>query len=141
MALINEIKFDGQGLVPAVLIDIKGQVLMLAYMNEEAFLKTVETKKATFYSRSRKKLWTKGEESGNFMDVLEIYLDCDGDVLLLKVKPAGPACHLGYMSCFFRRLEENDWRIIMDREFDPAEVYKKNGKKDGDKKNGDGSGI
>ncbi len=123
MALIDEIKFDGRGLVPAVLIDRDGQVLMLAYMNEEAFLKTVETKKATFYSRSRKKLWTKGEESGNVMEVLEIYLDCDGDSLLLKVKPAGPACHLGYRSCFFRRLEDDDWRIIMD------------------KKNGDGSGF
>jgi len=125
MALIDEIKFDAQGLVPVVLIDMSWRVLMLAYMNEEAFLKTVETKKATFYSRSRKKLWTKGEESGNFMEVLEIYLDCDGDTLLLRVKPAGPACHLGYKGCFFRRLEENNWRIIMDREFDPGKVYKK----------------
>jgi len=137
MALIDEIKFDDQGLVPAVLIDMDGQVLMLGYMNEEAFLKTVETKKATFYSRSRKKLWTKGEESGNSMEVLDIYLDCDGDTLLLKVKPAGPACHLGYKTCFFRRLDGSLWRKIMEREFDPAEVYnKKNGKK-----NGDGSDI
>lgn len=131
MALIDEIKFDAQGLVPVVLIDTSWRVLMLAYMNEEALLKTVETKKATFYSRSRKKLWTKGEESGNFMEVLEIYLDCDGDTLLLRVKPAGPACHLGYKGCFFRRLEDGAWRIIMDREFDPDKVYKK--------KNGDGS--
>ncbi|MFH1957179.1 MAG: phosphoribosyl-AMP cyclohydrolase [bacterium] len=133
MALIDEIKFDGRGLVPAVLIGVDGQVLMLAYMNEEAFLKTVETKKATFYSRSRKKLWTKGEESGNFMEVLEIYLDCDGDSLLLKVKPAAyGACHLGYKACFFRQLEGNNWRIIMDREFNPAEVYKKKNEKNGD---------
>lgn len=125
MALVDEIKFNAQGLVPVVLIDTEGQVLMLAYMNEESFLKTVETKKATFYSRSRKKLWTKGEESGNFMEVLEIYLDCDGDTLLLKVEPTGPACHLGYRGCFYRRLEDGNWRIIMDREFDPAEVYKK----------------
>ncbi|MCD6413858.1 MAG: phosphoribosyl-AMP cyclohydrolase [Elusimicrobia bacterium] len=124
MAVIDEVKFDKNGLVPAVLVDKDGNVLMLAYMNREAFLKTIETGKATFFSRSRQKLWTKGEESGNFMEVLEIFLDCDGDALTIKVNPKGPACHTGRRSCFFRKLEGDRWKIIMKQEFNPKEIYK-----------------
>jgi len=126
MEILNDLKFDENGLLPAVLVDEeRGDVLMLAYMNKEAFLKTVKEGKATFYSRSRKKLWTKGEESGNFMEVSEILLDCDGDALVVKVKPKGPACHKGYRSCFFRKLEGQNWKIILQKEFDPSKVYKK----------------
>ncbi len=125
MTAIDEIKFGEDGLLPTVLIDESGQVLMLAYMNRESFLKTVSTGKATFFSRSRRKLWTKGEESGNFMEVKEIFLDCDGDALTIKVNPRGPACHTGRRSCFYRKLENDKWKIIMEPEFDPKKVYKK----------------
>ena len=98
------IRFDGQGLVPAVLQDATtGQVLMVAWMNEQALRRTLETGQAHFWSRSRQELWHKGATSGNFMDVREIWVDCDADTLLLKVDPAGPACHTGRRSCFYRR--------------------------------------
>lgn len=128
MALINEIEFDSAGLVPAVTVDANGRVLMLAYMNRESFEKTVATGKATFYSRSRKKLWTKGEESGNVLEVTDIFLDCDGDALVVRVKSGVPACHTGYASCFYRKLEKGNWKIIMKREFDPGKVYPVSGK-------------
>jgi len=104
--LFDEVVFDEAGLVPAILQDINtGQVLMLAYMNKEALAKTLESGEAWFYSRSRKELWHKGETSGDFQQVIEIKLDCDGDALLLKVIPVtGKACHTGEKSCFFRRL-------------------------------------
>ena len=98
------IKFDEQGLVPAVLQDATtGQVLMVAWMNEEALRRTQETGQAHFWSRSRQELWHKGATSGNFMNVREIWVDCDADTLLLKVNPTGPACHTGEQSCFYRR--------------------------------------
>lgn len=96
-------RFDRDGLVPAVVQAAgDGAVLMLAYMNEEAWAQTLSTRFATFYSRERRALWRKGETSGNVMRVLEIRLDCDGDAVLLIVDPAGPACHTGERSCFFR---------------------------------------
>jgi phosphoribosyl-AMP cyclohydrolase len=99
------IRFDERGLVPAVVQDsTTGQVLMVAWMNEEALRRTQETGQAHFWSRSRQELWRKGATSGNVMAVREIWLDCDADTLLLKVDPAGPACHTGQQSCFFRRL-------------------------------------
>jgi len=102
---IDKIKFDENGLIPAVLQDNEtGEVLMVAYMNKEALEKTLETKKAHFWSRSRNELWLKGETSGNYQFVEEVRLDCDGDTLLVLVKPAGPACHTGERSCFFNRL-------------------------------------
>lgn len=128
MALTDEIKFDPAGLVPAVAVDEGGCVLMLAYMNRESFEKTIATGKTTFYSRSRKKLWTKGEESGNVLEMLDIYLDCDGDALVVKVRSGVPACHKGYASCFYRKLEKGNWKIIMKREFDPGKVYPVSGK-------------
>ena len=99
------IEFDKRGLVPAVVQDgATGQVLMVAWMNEEALRRTRETGQAHFWSRSRQELWHKGATSGNFMNVREIWVDCDADTLLLKVAPAGPACHTGHRSCFYRRL-------------------------------------
>ena len=102
-----DIRYDGRGLVAAVLQDAgSGQVLMVAWMNEEALRRTLETGQAHFWSRSRQELWHKGATSGHFMDVREIWVDCDADTLLLKVDPAGPACHTGERSCFYRRLAE-----------------------------------
>lgn len=105
------LKFNSDGLIPAVLQDADTkEILMLAYMNKESFDKTVETGKATFYSRSRQKLWTKGEESGNFMNVEAIYTDCDNDSLVLLVTPEGEkkACHTGKRSCFYRKIENGE---------------------------------
>lgn len=104
-----EIKFDEKGLVPAVVQNAKtGEVLMVAYMNEESFKMTQETCKATFFSRSRQELWIKGATSGNYMNVEEIRIDCDGDCLLVKVNPDGPACHTGNRSCFYRICDGDD---------------------------------
>ena len=98
-------KFDSSGLLTAVVTDsADGAVLMVAFMNAEALAKTQETGLAHFYSRSRQKLWLKGETSGHFLQVEEILVDCDQDALVLKAKPAGPACHTGARSCFYRRL-------------------------------------
>jgi phosphoribosyl-AMP cyclohydrolase len=98
------LKFDHQGLVPAVVQDANsGEVLVVAWMNKEALKRTCETKQAHFWSRSRQELWHKGATSGNTMNVREIWVDCDADTLLLSVDPAGPACHTGRRSCFYRR--------------------------------------
>lgn len=126
--LINKLKFDTNGLIPAIVQDYNdNKVLMVAYMNKEAFLKTIETKKAHFYSRSRKKLWMKGEESGNVQIVKEILIDCDNDCILLKVEQIGGAsCHTGYRSCFFRKLtDKSGFKIVEKKIFDPDKVYKK----------------
>jgi phosphoribosyl-AMP cyclohydrolase len=113
------------GLVTAVIQDYSsGRVLMVGFMNEEAFRKTVETGFATFFSRSRNKLWLKGESSGHRLVVKEISTDCDRDALLVRVEALGPGvCHEGYQSCFFRRLEEGDWRVSEPRAYDPDAVY------------------
>ncbi|MBI5653771.1 MAG: phosphoribosyl-AMP cyclohydrolase [Chloroflexi bacterium] len=101
----NEVNWDANGLVPAIAQDeTTNQVLMLAYMNAASLARTIATGNATFWSRRRKQLWTKGETSGNFLRVREIKYDCDGDALLLIVKPEGPACHTGEVSCFYRSL-------------------------------------
>jgi phosphoribosyl-AMP cyclohydrolase len=116
-------KFDG--LVAAVIQDAAtGRVLMVGYMNQAAFDKTVSTGCVTFFSRSRRKLWTKGETSGHFLKVREIATDCDQDALLIRADPLGPGvCHNGYQSCFYRRLENGRWRESEERAFDPAAVY------------------
>ena len=113
------------GLVAAVIQDAtSGRVLMVGFMNEEAFRNTVETGYATFYSRSRNKLWLKGESSGHRLVVKEISTDCDRDAVLLKVDAQGPGvCHEGYQSCFFRQLENKEWKITEARAYDPAAVY------------------
>ena len=118
------IDFDkAGGVVPVVAVDyISGRLLMMAYMNREAFDETVATGRACYYSRSRKRLWRKGEESGNFQVVREIRLDCDADTLVLAVEQRGDsaACHLGYESCFFRTLDGDEWRMADTRKVDPA---------------------
>ena len=122
-----EIAFEkGGGLVPAIIQDGRtGQVLMLGFMNAEALAETRRTGEAVFFSRSRNRLWKKGESSGHVLCVLEICIDCDADALLLRVKALGPGvCHEGYRSCFFRQIEENgNTRTIEERTFDPAKVY------------------
>jgi phosphoribosyl-AMP cyclohydrolase len=113
------------GLITAVIQDAaSGRVLMVGYMNEEAFRHTVETGFATFYSRSRQKLWLKGESSGHRLLVREISTDCDLDAVLVKVEAIGPGvCHEGYESCFFRRLEDGEWKVVDQRAYDPQAVY------------------
>jgi len=113
------------GLLPAVIQDHQtGRVLMVGFMNDEAFRRTVDTGFATFYSRSRNKLWLKGESSGHRLAVKEISTDCDLDTVLVKVEAQGPGvCHEGYQSCFFRRLENGEWKVSEERTYDPAAVY------------------
>ncbi|HAX61626.1 MAG TPA: phosphoribosyl-AMP cyclohydrolase [Elusimicrobia bacterium] len=118
-----KLKFDEKGLIPAIIQDAKTkEVLMLAYMNAESIRRTLKTGKTWFYSRSRKKFWMKGEESGNVQKVKKILIDCDADTILILVEPKGPACHEGYNSCFFRKI---NGKIILKRIFDPKKVYKK----------------
>lgn len=125
--LLNVIDFaKGDGLISAIVQDvITNEVLMIAYMNQASFIRTLELGEAVYWSRSRQRLWHKGEESGNVQKIREIYLDCDGDALLLKVEQIGnAACHTGKRSCFFRRI---DGEVIQDvgvQIFDPKQVYK-----------------
>ncbi len=122
MTDIGEIRFDANGLVPAVVVDAAGgKVLMLAYMNEESLKKTMQTGLATFWSRSRQELWTKGETSGNYMHVVSITADCDRDSLVIKARPDGPACHLGTESCFEYPLFESE---TPDEAFSLESLYK-----------------
>jgi phosphoribosyl-AMP cyclohydrolase len=116
----------GDGLVPVIVQDDEtGEVLMLAYMSREAWLKTLETGKATYWSRSRNELWVKGETSGHVQLVKEILVDCDSDTLLLKVHQlGGAACHTGYKSCFYRRVINEKTEIIGEPVFKPEDVYK-----------------
>lgn len=115
------------GLVSAIAQDAAtGEVLMIAWMNQEAFEETVRTGRAVYFSRSRQKLWRKGEESGHVQEVKEIYVDCDADAVLLKIcQIGGAACHEGYKSCFFRRLDKDQVTVVGERVFDPKDVYKK----------------
>lgn len=116
-----------EGLLPAIAQDAEtGDVLMLAWMNREAFEETLRTGRAVYYSRSRSKLWRKGEESGNVQEVREVFIDCDADTILLKVHQiGGAACHEGYRSCFFRRIEGETFQVVGDRIFDPKQVYRR----------------
>ncbi|MEW6218498.1 MAG: phosphoribosyl-AMP cyclohydrolase [Thermodesulfobacteriota bacterium] len=121
------LRFDkGNGLLPAIAQDWQsGEVLMTAYINQEAWAATLATGKAHYWSRSRGKLWLKGELSGHVQLVKEILVDCDEDTVIYKVEQLGPAaCHKGFRSCFFRRVEAGGLTEIMPRAFDPAEVYK-----------------
>ncbi|MBL1351953.1 MAG: phosphoribosyl-AMP cyclohydrolase [Zetaproteobacteria bacterium] len=113
MSLIESIAFNDAGLVPAIAQDAKsGRVLMMAWMNKEAVLQTLETGYAHYYSRSRQKQWQKGESSGHVQKVLDIYLDCDGDTMLLKIDQKGSACHTNRKSCFYKQKQGNDWITI-----------------------------
>jgi len=123
-----ELKFDKMGgLVPAIAQDYKtGEVLMLAYMNEEAWGETLKTGKATYYSRSRQELWIKGNTSGHQQIVKEIRVDCDDDTIVLKIEQiGGAACHTGHRSCFHKIVENGSLKICGEPVFDPKEVYKK----------------
>jgi phosphoribosyl-AMP cyclohydrolase len=114
----------GDGLLPAIAQDAaSGQVLMLAWMNAESFAETLRTGRAVYYSRSRGRLWRKGEESGHVQTVREIYVDCDADTILLQVEQEGAACHEGYRTCFFREVTPDGLRISGERLVDPAQVY------------------
>jgi phosphoribosyl-AMP cyclohydrolase len=126
----NEFQPDfakGEGLLPAIAQDAEsGDVLMLAYMNAESYAETVATGRAVYFSRSRGKLWRKGEESGNVQEVRGIFVDCDNDTILLKVHQVGEAaCHTGYQSCFFRQVTPAGYEVVGKKVFDPEEVYKK----------------
>lgn len=115
------------GLLPVIAQDdTTGEVLMMAYMNPEAFAETLRTGRVCYFSRSRNRLWRKGEESGNVQELRGVYLDCDADTLLVKVRQiGGAACHEGYPSCFFRRIEGEELNIIAERVFNPDVVYHK----------------
>ncbi|MBW2199703.1 MAG: phosphoribosyl-AMP cyclohydrolase [Deltaproteobacteria bacterium] len=115
------------GLIPAVVQEYEtGEVLMLAFMNKEAWEETLSTGKATYYSRSRKKLWVKGKTSGNLQLIREIRIDCDNDTVLLKVEQlGGAACHTGHKSCFFKKVEDDSVKVVGTPLFDPEEVYNK----------------
>jgi phosphoribosyl-AMP cyclohydrolase len=117
----------GEGLLPAIAQDAEtGEVLMMAYMNAESFAETLASGRACYYSRSRGRLWRKGEESGHVQRVREVLVDCDGDAILLKVEQqGGAACHTGYRSCFYRRLTPEGPRIVGEKVFDPNQVYGK----------------
>jgi phosphoribosyl-AMP cyclohydrolase len=118
--------FDKQdGLIAAVVQDAKTRrVLMVGYMNREALDKTVSTGNVTFFSRSRQKLWTKGESSGHVLKLKALAVDCDGDALLVEAEPVGPGvCHAGYESCFYRKLTGGDWVVSEERAYDPDAVY------------------
>ncbi len=123
---IDKLKFKDNGLIPVVIQDYDDQkVLMVAYMNKEAIKLTIETGETHFYSRSRKKIWKKGETSGHVQKVKEILLDCDEDTLLIKVEQKTASCHNGYKSCFYRKIDSKGNLEIVDKKlFDPDEVYK-----------------
>ena len=123
---LNAVKWDEQGLVPVIAQDAKtGEVLMFAWMNREALEKTAELGQAVYWSRSRRKLWHKGEESGHFQKVVELRTDCDNDVILLKIEQVGGiACHTGRRSCFFNKLENGQWKSVEPVLKDPKEIYK-----------------
>ena len=126
MNWLDEIRWNEHGLVPVIAQDYKtGKVLMFAWMNREALLLTDDTKQAVYFSRSRNKLWRKGEESGHTQKVHEIRIDCDEDVILLKVEQVGGiACHTGRNSCFFKKLENGNWVIDQPIVKNPEDIYK-----------------
>ena len=127
MSFLDEVPWNGDGLIAAVAQDAKsGRVLTVAWMNRDALQETVDKKRAVYWSRSRRKLWRKGEESGNVQKVVEVRLDCDSDAVLLKVEQAGGiACHTGRESCFFRKLENGKWVTVDPVLKDPSLIYKK----------------
>ena len=125
--IADVIKWDGQGLIPVVVQDERTRdVVMVAYMNAEALELTRETKRAHYYSRSRKTLWLKGETSGHYQEVRDLYVDCDGDTLLLVVNQTVAACHTGYWSCFYRAWRDK-WMAVGEKVFDEEAVYSDKG--------------
>lgn len=125
MDWLDEIRFDDHGLVPAIAQDaVSGRILMMAWMNRESLRLTAEKQEAVYWSRSRQKLWHKGEESGHTQKIVDIRFDCDEDVILLKVEQSGGiACHTGRESCFYRQLQGNQWVTVDGVIKDPADIY------------------
>lgn len=122
--LLNQLKFDEKGLIPCIAQDSEtGEVLMFAFMNRESVAKSLETRIATYWSRSRGKLWVKGESSGHTQEIREIWFDCDKDCLLMKIKQNVAACHTGYRSCFFHQYDGKEIKEIGQKAFDPDKVY------------------
>ena len=125
---LSKLKFDSGGLIPAIIQDAAtGQVLMMAWMNRDSLEKTIQSGKTHFFSRSRNKLWLKGETSGHVQHVKSIAVDCDQDVLLIKVEQVGAACHEGFYSCFFREYQAgaDNWKLVGKKIFEPEKVYGK----------------
>ncbi len=123
--ILDQLKFDDKGLIPVILQDHEnGEILMFAFMNRESLKMTLENRLATYWSRSRKKLWVKGESSGHTQEVKEVYFDCDNDALLIKIKQNVAACHTGYRSCFFNKIEGDQVKTVGKKLFDEEKVYK-----------------
>ena len=120
-----DVTYNDKGLIAAIVQDVEsGQVLMLGWMNQAALEQTLQTRKATFYSRSRDKIWVKGESSGHIQQVVDVRVDCDQDAILLRCQSQGPACHVGYQTCFYRAIEPDDHlQFVESRVFDPDQVY------------------
>jgi len=126
MDILNKIKYDANGLVAAVMQDYEnGEVLMVAYMNSESLKTTLETGKAHFWSRSRQKFWMKGESSGHTQEIKEVFIDCDGDCILFKIKQNVAACHTGFRSCFYRKWDGEKLIETGEKLFNEDDVYKK----------------
>ena len=126
MDILDKIKYDANGLVAAVMQDYEnGEVLMVAYMNSESLKTTLETGKAHFWSRSRQKFWMKGESSGHTQEIKEVFIDCDGDCILFKIKQNVAACHTGFRSCFYRKWDGGKLIETSEKLFDENDVYKK----------------
>ena len=126
MDILNKIKYDANGLVAAVMQDYEnGEVLMVAYMNSESLKTTLETGKAHFWSRSRQKFWMKGESSGHTQEIKEVFIDCDGDCILFKIKQNVAACHTGFRSCFYRKWDGEKLIETSKKLFDEDDVYTK----------------
>jgi len=125
MNAVDKIQFNEKGLVPVITQDfVTSEILMMAWMNKEALSLSIKTQKAVYFSRSRQKLWFKGEESGHTQQIIEIYTDCDQDVIMLKVnQKGGIACHTGRANCFFNKLENNEWVSIAEVIKNPKEIY------------------
>ncbi|ABL02070.1 phosphoribosyl-AMP cyclohydrolase [Candidatus Ruthia magnifica str. Cm (Calyptogena magnifica)] len=125
MDALKQTKFDDKNLIPAIVQDFKtGDILMFAWMNQESLALTIEKQQAVYYSRSRKKLWFKGEQSGHTQLIKEIFTDCDNDVILLRVDQVGGiACHTGRKSCFFQQLDKNNWKTVANVLKNPKDIY------------------
>ncbi|MCX7704854.1 MAG: phosphoribosyl-AMP cyclohydrolase [bacterium] len=124
MDILKQLKFNENGLIPAIVQDASGKVLMLGYMNKESFQKSIETGTVHFWSRSRKKIWKKGETSGHIQKIVEIRIDCDMDTLLFIVEQTCACCHEGYYSCFWKKIVGDNFKVIEDKIFNPEKVYK-----------------
>lgn len=126
MKLAEQVKFNKNGLIPAIVQDFKtSKVLMMGYMNKEALETTLKTGRTCFWSRSRGELWVKGETSGHVQKVKDVLIDCDNDTLLIKVEQIGGACHTGYRTCFYRKYDKDGFTVVEKKLFEPEKIYKK----------------